>query len=181
MRGLFPTTAVFFALTACAQLTSTSTVSERFLARVSGNVASVADGEGIAVDRAATVSAVRADGGAAVFAPEAGAAGGFVGWLDLPEGHACAGSLPAANYAVSAEIGARSALVSWRQIGGAARLDAVKVPVTRISSAAPTTPMARVALGPDSFLLGRWFTCSDGIGHCGYAITLDASTPGCGG
>ncbi|MEM9708501.1 MAG: hypothetical protein AAF871_06865 [Pseudomonadota bacterium] len=181
MKLFLSITALILGLGACAQIFPTDVASERFLSLASANVASVAADEGIPVDQDATVSAARSDGGVAVFAPEAGPSGGFVGWLELPETHACASTLPAANYTVSAEIGARSALVSWRQIGGAAKLDAISVPVSRISDTAPVMPMARVALGPDSFLLGRWFTCSTGSGHCGYALTLDGSTPGCGG
>ncbi|MCV3273671.1 hypothetical protein [Roseobacter sinensis] len=181
MKPILSATALLLVLTACAPLSSPGATTERALARTSAQVAATATDAGIATDQTATVSASRADGGAAVFVPEAVGGGGFVGWLDLPPAHACRGTLPPANYAVSAEIGARSAALSLRQIDGPSGLAPVTVPVRRISSDAPVTPMARVALGPDSFLLGRWFTCSDGVGHCGYALTLDASTPGCGG
>ena len=37
----------------------------------------------------------------------------------------------------------------------------------------------RVAIGPEHFSLSSWHRCSDVIGCCRYALTLDESTPGC--
>jgi hypothetical protein len=151
-----------------------------YLDRVSAAVTDAAALAETPVERHATVSAARRDGGAAVFAPSSADDGGFVGWLELPQSHACAARLPAAYYLLEARVASAEANLTLRQIDGQARLDDLTVPVERIDGPAPAAPMARIALGPDSFLLGRWFKCSDGLGHCGYAVTLDAATPGCG-
>lgn len=167
------------ALAACSQ--TPEIAAQRFLNDVSDRIVIAAASEGQSVDPAAAVGATLASGGAAVFLPTRQSSGDFVGWLELPPGHACSARLPSATYSVTADVGARIAQLSFRQLEGSARLDGLTVRVDRIRAATPATPMARIAMGPDSFVLGRWFTCSDGVGHCGYALTLDSQTPECGG
>lgn len=165
-------------LVACTQ--TPEIAAQRFLNEVSDQVVVAAASIDQSVDPTAAVGATRADGGAAVFLPTKQSHGDFVGWLDLPPGHACATRLPAATYSVAADVGASTAQITLMQLDGGARLDGLTLRVDRIRTAEPVTPMARIAMGPDSFVLGRWFTCSDGVGHCGYALTLDSQTPGCG-
>lgn len=176
----FAASAAVGALAACTPSPTPEAAADRFLARASASVMAAAVAEGLSVEPAAAVSAIRSDGGTAVFLPQTDEAGGFVGWLDLPDGHACRQKLPASHYAVTAKIAPRDVDLVFRQLDGPAGLDPISIPVEVLASETPVTPMARVALGPDSFLLGRWFTCSTGSGHCGYALTLDDSTPGCG-
>ncbi len=151
-----------------------------YLDRVSMNVADVSTRFSISVDRGSTVAAARSDGGAAVFTPSLADHGGFVGWLDLPKAHACAARLPAAYYVLDARVTATEAFLTLREVDGAARLEDLRFAVERIDDDTPVAAMARIAFGPERFLLGRWFRCSDGVGHCGWALTLDAATPGCG-
>lgn len=161
---------------ACASTVDQTT--DRYLENVSNNVAAVAKRIGVPIERGATVVAARSDGGVAVFSPSSDQ-GGFVGWLDLASTHACAARLPAAYYVVQADVTQTEALLTLRQVDGDARLVGLRVAVELVDDDEPVTPMARIALGPDQFLLGRWDKCSDGLGHCGIGLTLNASTHGC--
>lgn len=162
-----------------ADLGTVDGTTERYLATATAQVSAAAARADLTTDETATVAAARRDGGSAAFSPLSAGGQGFVGWLDLPRTHACSAQLPADYYVVDAKVAPRSAVIGLRRIDGTAVLQGASVPVEHLPGSAPPAPMARIALGPDSFTLGRWFECSDGVGHCGWAITLDASTRGC--
>lgn len=167
-------------VTGCVSSTkSLQTSTEFYLKRASTDMSAVASRIGISVEKSETISIASGNGGAAVITPITDDSNGFISWLDLPKTNACASQLSSAFYIVSARSTLTDAFISLREIDGSAGLEGVRVLVERISDAAPVTPMARIALGPDALSFGRWFRCSDGVGHCGYALTLDANTPGC--
>ena len=184
MRNRLRFTIVFIlsaaGLTGCVNSTrSLQTSTEIYLKRASTDMSAVASRIGIPVEESETIAVAGGNGGAAVFTPVTNDSNGFISWLDLPKTNACASQLSSAFYIVSARTTLVDAVVSLREIDGSARLEGVRVLVERISDAAPVSPMVRVGLGPDTLSFGRWFRCSDGAGHCGYALTLDESTPGC--
>jgi hypothetical protein len=152
----------------------------RYLDQVVTRVAEVATREGIPVIPSEALTAAHSEG-AAVFLPSTHEDGRLVGWLDLPATNPCAAHLTPGYYVVEPRLMETEVLLTLREIGGSSGLEGLRSDVEREVNDDDLHPptLVRIALGPEHFSSWGWHKCSDGIGCCRWALTLDASTPGC--
>ena len=169
-----------FTIGGCADLAtrSSSELGVSFIDGIGADLSGVARGAGRTPIEGSVVGAVRGEGGIAALLPTDD--GGFVLWLDLPPANACAAALPSGYYIGDVRTEGYTATLDFRGVDRATGLDELTSEIERIAGTAPPQPMAEISFGPDRLALGRWFECSTGTGHCAYALTLNASTRGCG-
>lgn len=103
-------------------------------------------------------------------------------YVALPSESACVATLPHDFYWIEIRLDHQEPDLAWATFYNSnddAALKDIPVRVTEVSVPLPSEPTVDVALNPGSALFGRWYDCSDGLGHCGYALTLTYDSSDC--
>jgi hypothetical protein len=150
------------------------------LDQVSTRVAEVATKAGIPIDSRGAVTAAHSEGGTAVFVPAPHEDGRIVGWIDLPPTNPCAARITQGYYLIEPHLTKTKANLTLRGIETSSGIDTFMSNLKRKDDdEMPHPTLVRISLGPEHFSVSGWHKCSDGLGCCRWALTLDESTPGC--